>query len=248
MTPQRALTRLAVALTLSMSTWFSASAVIPQLRGEWDLSRGTAAWLTIAVQLGFVAGALLSSVGNLADIYPPHVVILIGSIGAATANLLLVAADGPESAIPLRFATGFFLAGVYPPAFKLMATWFTRGRAFALGTLAGAIALGSAIPHLVNGIGGLDWKLVVVATSVLTLAGGVIAVAPSSRRARTRSRERSSTRARRARSSATAACGSPRSATSATCGSSSRCGRGFSSSSATATTRAAPRPPTRPSR
>jgi MFS family permease len=174
-TQQRALALLALALTLSMSTWFSASAVIPQLRGEWDLSRGTSAWLTIAVQLGFVAGALLSSIGNLADVYPPHVVILIGSVGAATANLLLVAADEPSEAIPLRFVTGFFLAGVYPPAFKLMATWFRRGRAFALGTLAGAIAVGSALPHLVNGIGGLDWQAVVVATSLLTLAGGVIA-------------------------------------------------------------------------
>jgi MFS family permease len=174
-TPQRALTRLAIALTLSMSTWFSASAVIPQLRGEWDLSRGTAAWLTIAVQLGFVAGALLTSVGNLADVLPPHVVILIGSVGAAAANLLLVVSDGPESAIPLRFATGFFLAGVYPPAFKLMATWFRRGRAFALGTLVAAITVGSALPHLVNGIGGLDWQLVIVATSLLTLVGGFIA-------------------------------------------------------------------------
>jgi MFS family permease len=174
-TQQRALALLALALTLSMSTWFSASAVVPQLREDWDLSRGTSAWLTIAVQLGFVAGALLSSIGNVADVFPPHVVILIGSVGAAAANLLLVAADGPEGAIPLRFATGFFLAGVYPPAFKLMATWFRRGRAFALGTLAGAIAVGSALPHLVNGIGGLDWQLVVVATSVLTLVGGLIA-------------------------------------------------------------------------
>ncbi len=175
MTQQRALALLALALTLSMSTWFSASAVLPQLREDWDLSRGTSAWLTIAVQLGFVAGALLSSIGNVADVFPPHVVILIGSVGAAAANLLLVTVDGPDGAIPLRFATGFFLAGVYPPAFKLMATWFRRGRAFALGTLAGAIAVGSALPHLVNGIGGLDWHLVVVATSVFTLVGGLIA-------------------------------------------------------------------------
>jgi len=162
-TPQRALTRLAIALTLSMSTWFSASAVLPQLRVEWDLSRGTSAWLTIAVQLGFVAGALLSSVGNLADVFPPHVVILIGSVGAAAANLLLVVSDGPESAIPLRFATGFFLAGVYPPALKLMATWFRRGRGTALGIVVGALTLGTAGPYLVNGLGGLDWKTVVEA-------------------------------------------------------------------------------------
>ena len=61
----RALALLAVTLVLSMSTWFSASAVTPQLRGEWDLSDSTAAWLTIAVQLGFVCGALISSFLNL---------------------------------------------------------------------------------------------------------------------------------------------------------------------------------------
>src|SRR5215207_848340 len=53
----RALTLLAITLVLSMSPWFSASAVVPQLRAEWDLSDGAAAWLTIAVQLGFVRGA-----------------------------------------------------------------------------------------------------------------------------------------------------------------------------------------------
>jgi hypothetical protein len=55
-----------------MSTWFSATAVVPQLREEWDLSRGEASWLTIAVSIGFVVGALLSSVGNVADVLPPR--------------------------------------------------------------------------------------------------------------------------------------------------------------------------------
>jgi MFS family permease len=174
-TPRRALAALAVALVLSMSTWFSATAVVPQLREQWALSSGTAAWLTIAVQLGFVVGALLASVGNVADVLPPRAVILAGSAGAAGANALLVLAQGPELAIPLRGLTGFFLAGVYPPAFKLMATWFRRGRAPALGTLAGAIAVGSAAPHFINGAGGLDWHVVVWGTSALTLAGGLVA-------------------------------------------------------------------------
>jgi MFS family permease len=174
-TPLRALGLLALALVLSMSTWFSATAVVPQLREEWALSPGAAAWLTIAVQLGFVAGALLSSVGNVADVLDARAVILAGSTGAAAANALLAVADGPETAIPLRALTGFCLAGVYPPAFKLMATWFRRGRAPALGTLAGAIALGSAAPHFINGAGGLDWHAVVYGTSALTLLGGAVA-------------------------------------------------------------------------
>jgi MFS family permease len=174
-TPGRALAFLAVTLVLSMSTWFSATAVVPQLRSEWDLSRGEASWLTIAVQLGFVAGALVSSIGNVADVLPARYVILGGSLAAASANLLVAGVDGPYPAIALRGLTGFCLAGVYPPAFKLMATWFQRGRAFALGTLAGAIAVGSAAPHLVNGLGGLEWRTVVYATSALTVLGGLVA-------------------------------------------------------------------------
>lgn len=63
----RALALLAVTLVLAMSTWFSASAVIPQLRDAWQLSPTTSAWLTIAVQIGFVCGAIMSSVLNYFD-------------------------------------------------------------------------------------------------------------------------------------------------------------------------------------
>jgi MFS family permease len=170
----RTLALLALTLVLSMSTWFSASAVIPQLRVLWSLSDGAAAWLTIAVQLGFVCGALLSSLLNLSDVVSPRHVIFGGAVGAAFANGLLVIAGSSAVGIPLRFATGFFLAGVYPPAFKLIATWYKNGRGMALGTLAGALIVGNALPHLVNGLGGLDWRVVIYVTSALTLAGGLI--------------------------------------------------------------------------
>jgi MFS family permease len=173
----RALALLAGALVLAMTTWFSASAVVPQLRADWGLGDTAAAWLTIAVQLGFVAGALVSSVFNVADVVPPRLAVLAGAVGAAAANALLGAVSSAGAAIPLRFATGFFLAGVYPPALKLMATWFRRGRGTALGILVGALTLGSAMPHLVNGLGGLDWQTVVYVTSALTLAGGLLALA-----------------------------------------------------------------------
>jgi MFS family permease len=175
LTPRRALALIALALVLAMSTWFSASAVLPQLKDDWGLSGSAGAWLTIAVQLGFVAGALVSAATNLPDVVSPRTVILGGAVGAAAANLALAAADGPTLAIPLRFATGAFLAGVYPPALKLLATWYRRGRGVALGVGVGALTLGSALPHLVNGFGGVDWRTVVYATSALTLAGGLVA-------------------------------------------------------------------------
>jgi MFS family permease len=171
----RMLVYLALVLVLAMSTWFSASAVIPQLRDTWALSPSSAAWLTIAVQLGFVAGAVLSSLFNLADVIPPRRVIMGGAIGAAVVNFLLLFANGPEAGIPLRFATGFFLAAVYPPAFKLISTWFRDDRGLALGILAAAIVLGNGVPHLINGLGGLDWQIVILVTSIQALIGGLIA-------------------------------------------------------------------------
>ena len=171
---RRMLRILASAVVLCMATWFSASAVVPQLREEWALSDGAAAWLTIAVQLGFVAGAVLSSVFNLADVFPVRWVMVGACLGAASMNLLLLTADGPGLALPLRFLTGAFLAGLYPPSLKLMATWFTRGRATALGVMVGALTLGSAFPHLVNALGGLDWRTVIWVTSLSTLLGAAI--------------------------------------------------------------------------
>ena len=171
-----ALALLAIAVLLAMSTWFSASAVVPQLTLAWGLGPGTAAWLTIAVQLGFVGGALLSASLSLTDIVPPRVVIAGGAAIAASANLALLAVDSAGAAIGLRALTGAALAGVYPPAMKAMATWFRRGRGLALGTMVGALTIGSALPHLVRAVGGVEWRTVIVTTSITTVVGGVLAV------------------------------------------------------------------------
>lgn len=103
----RALGLLALALVLSMTTWFSATAVVPQLREEWGLGDTASAWLTIAVQVGFVAGALVSSALSVADVFSPRAVILAGATGAAAANAVLLVADGPELGLAARLATGF---------------------------------------------------------------------------------------------------------------------------------------------
>jgi len=176
----RALAVLAVSILLAKTTWFSASAVVPQLAQEWSLGSSAAAWLTIAVQLGFVTGALGSAALTLPDIVAPRRLMLFGALGAAAANAGLLAVEGPAGAIPLRFATGLFIAGIYPPAMKSMATWFRAARGTALGVIVGALTIGAAAPHLVKGLGGLDWRVVVVATSILTVAGGVVAIVAGS--------------------------------------------------------------------
>lgn len=167
---------LALAMVLSMTTWFSASAVLPTLRSLWHLSAGDGALLTIAVQLGFVVGALVSAVTNVSDLLPARRVFFLSCLGAATANGLVATSEGLGMALPLRFLTGFFVAGIYPPAMKVMATHFKTGRGLALGVMIGALTLGSALPHLVNGLGGVDWRAVILVTSVLTVLGGIVMV------------------------------------------------------------------------
>ncbi len=169
-----ALLIMAAVIVLTMTTWFSASAVIPQLREQWSLSSLEVSLLTIAVQLGFVAGAVLSALFNLADVYPARRVLFLSALGAAIANAGVVLAQGPEVAIPLRFVTGAFLAGVYPVALKIMSTWYRTSRGLALGVMVGGLTLGSAAPHLVNGIGGLSADQVILSTSALTLTGAFL--------------------------------------------------------------------------
>ncbi len=172
---RRQLVVLAVSLVLAMSTWFSTAAVLGQLRAGWDLSPSAGSWLTIMVQLGFVGGAVVSSITNLADRIPPRRLLLFGAIGAAGANAVVVIGDSFGVAIVARFVTGAFLAGVYPPALKAMSSWYRTGRGFALGVMIGALTVGSALPHLINAIGGLGWQTTLLAASGLTLAGGVVA-------------------------------------------------------------------------
>ncbi len=173
---RRELTLLAVALVLAMSTWFSTAAVLGALRSAWSLSNTQASWLTIVVQLGFVAGAVLSAATNLADRVAPLRLILIGSVGAASANAVVAFAGGFGVAVIARFVTGAFLAAVYPPALKSMSSWYRTGRGFALGVMIGALTIGSALPHLINGLGGLAWRVTLLLASGLTVIGGLIAV------------------------------------------------------------------------
>ncbi|MEE8489702.1 MAG: MFS transporter, partial [Acidimicrobiia bacterium] len=174
---RRALATIAVGQLFALSLWFSASAVAPQLRDLWSLDTGQEAGLTLAVQLGFVVGALLSAVFNLADVIPSRRLFLFSAVGGALANLglLFMSESTVMVTLGLRFLTGIFLAGVYPAGLKVMAGWFKAGRGMALGVLVGALTLGSASPHLVRGLG-LEWQGVVIAASAFTfVAAGMMA-------------------------------------------------------------------------
>ena len=168
---------IALVQVLVMGVWFSASAVVPALARQWHMSVGSAAWLTTPVQAGFVAGAIGSALLGLADRMRPHLLIAGCAAGAAGCTLVMALfADGPSAAVPLRFATGAFLAGVYPVGIKLMASWSRpAGRALAIGVLIGALTLGSALPHLIGGLWRLDWRAVLAASAAIAFAGAIMA-------------------------------------------------------------------------
>ncbi|HEY0078387.1 MAG TPA: MFS transporter [Pyrinomonadaceae bacterium] len=171
----RALALLAVAELLGMALWFSASAVVPAISSEWKLSESGAGWLTLSVQLGFVAGTLLSALLNLPDIISARRLFALTAAGGALANAAFALfAEDLMSGIALRFLTGMCLAGVYPPGMKIMATWFRRGRGMALGVLVGALTLGKASPYLINALGSADWRDNMLFMSALAVAGGLI--------------------------------------------------------------------------
>ncbi len=175
---RRVLWLMAVAELLAMSLWFSGTAVLPQLARIWHAGLSVTAWLTMAVQLGFVAGALLSAIFNLPDIFSATRVFVFSCLLAAVANALfaLVADRNVVLAILFRFFTGLLLAGVYPTGMKILTGWYRQGRGLALGILVGALTVGSALPHGVHAFGELPWRTVVLASSGLALIAGLLAM------------------------------------------------------------------------
>ena len=170
------LVALAVAELLGMSLWFSATAVSPSLAAAFALSGPQSAWLTMAVQAGFVVGTLLTATLNLADAVNSRHLMTAGCLLGAAANAAVFAVTGPYALLASRLATGAALAWVYPPAMKIAASWFRLRRGFALGVLVGALTLGKATPHLVTALFGQAWQTPIVWTSLLAVAGALVAL------------------------------------------------------------------------
>lgn len=169
----RMLALLSLAELLAMSLWMTGTAISPRLQALWLLDGTEVGWLTTAVQLGFVAGTAFSALLNLADVVPARRLFALSAILGAVANAGMLVADGLPGALASRAATGFFLAGVYPPAMKMAATWFRARRGLAVGTVVGALTIGKASPYLVNAFPGADVASVTLAASL----GAVVAAA-----------------------------------------------------------------------
>jgi MFS family permease len=173
--PRRILPVIILSQFAGGSLWFAGNAVIGDLQRELGLSEAALGYVTSAVQLGFIVGTLVFAFFALSDIFSPRVVYFVCSLAGAAANAATYAlAEGFASVLAWRFATGFFLAGIYPVGMKIASGWYQRDLGNALGFLVGALVLGTAFPHVLRGLGQtLPWQTVVLGVSVLAACGGL---------------------------------------------------------------------------
>jgi MFS family permease len=175
--PRNQLAWLSLAMLLGMTLWFSATAANGQIAREFALTSGETAWVTMAVQAGFVAGTLVSALLNLPDVLSARRLFHVGCLVGAGANAGLALATGPASIIGLRLVTGAALACVYPPGMKVAAGWYEKRRGAALGVLIGALTVGSALPHLLAASSAaVPWRVLVLLASALAVVGGGIVI------------------------------------------------------------------------
>ena len=164
-----------MAMIGALTSWLAATAVLENLADTIGITLQQAAWLTNAVQLGFVAGALSSSFVSLTDTVSLSRTLTLSSLLAALSTAALLIEPSLTVALAARFVTGVALAGVYPTAMKLIATWFIRGRGLALGIMVGAITLGSAMPYFFRAIGGgTSWQMVISVSVLACLMASVV--------------------------------------------------------------------------
>ncbi len=156
------------------SLWFASNCVLNDLISTFDLSESILGHLTSAVQFGFIIGTLTFAILTIADRYSPSLVFFVCAVLGALSNAgLLWEGHQAASILSMRFATGFFLAGIYPVGMKIAADYFDKGLGKSLGFLVGALVLGTGFPHIFKGIvQECHWELVIISTSIMAIVGG----------------------------------------------------------------------------
>lgn len=180
----RQLVVLVTAVVLGMSPWFSATVVAASMVGEWSSATGHASpvavgggiWLTLGVQLGFVAGSTISAALLLSDrLRPARLAMWSAWLASAATAALVLPGIGPLGAVVLRVVVGVALAGIYPPGIKLAAGWTTSRRGTAIGALVGGTTLGSAVPHLLSlAVAPSAWRSLVILAALCAAASGIL--------------------------------------------------------------------------
>lgn len=174
--PRHILPVIVLAQLLGTSLWFAVNAVMPDLQRELGWPTSTVGTLTSALQSGFILGTLVFALLALADRFAPRQVFLVCALAGAACTVGAWAMVRDQDALMLwRFATGFFLAGIYPVGMKIAAQWYSKGLGGALGFLIGALVLGSASPHALRALGdALPWPTLMLGVAALAALGGVL--------------------------------------------------------------------------
>lgn len=167
---------LAAAIVLVLSVWFAGTVAVPGLIRDGLVAPGRAAWLTAAVQLGFVVGTLVSAALSLADRLDGRRLFCACALVAAAATLAqTIVAPSGAAALALRFVAGATMAGVYPVGMKLAASWAKGDLGLLIGIVVGALTLGSALPHLLPSlVGSVDWRVAYGGAGVLACLGALL--------------------------------------------------------------------------
>jgi MFS family permease len=157
------------------SLWFAGNSIISDLVKDLKLDQNFLAHITSAIQLGFIMGTLVFAVFTISDRYSPSKVFFISAMLAGLFNFgISLDTINANEMLSLRFLTGFFLAGIYPVGMKIASDYAQAGLGKSLGFLVGALALGTAFPHLLKElIADLPYKYVLYATTLLSVLGGL---------------------------------------------------------------------------
>ena len=181
MTPQATVPRhilpvLVLAQFAGTSLWFAVNAVMPDLQRELGWPAAAVGPLTSALQFGFILGTLVFALMAIADRFSARRVFLVCALAGAGCTIGAWAmVRHYEALMAWRFATGFFLAGIYPVGMKIAAQWYTKGLGGALGLLIGALVLGSASAHALRALGdALPWPTLMLGVAALAAGGGLL--------------------------------------------------------------------------
>ena len=172
----KAVPTIVFAQLLGTSLWFSANSAADNLRAAWGIGVADIGTLTNAVQLGFILGTLTFAITGLADRFPASRIFAVCAVLGALANAAFaLLASGMDSGVPLRFAVGFCLAGVYPLGMKLVVSWVPERAGAALAWLVGMLTLGTSLPHGIRLVGGnAPWQATLLVSSALALLAAVL--------------------------------------------------------------------------
>ena len=177
--PRRVLPLLVLAQLGGTSLWFAVNAVMPDLQRDFGWPATAVGTLTSALQLGFILGTLVFALLAVADrLSAPHVFLVCALSGALSTVGAWAMVDHFPALLLWRFATGFFLAGIYPVGMKIAAQWYRDGLGTAMGYLIGALVLGSASAHALRALAdALPWPSIMLGVAALAAASGLLVLA-----------------------------------------------------------------------